>query len=61
MSLCSTKPWNSAAKLPAFSATKPGIGFYIYSILIVLKKLSRADYITEVKMIKTGQGVQDVS
>ena len=56
------KFWNYVVELPVFSVIKPGVAFF-FSFLSKLgtNKTSRADYKTEIKMIKTGKGIEEAS
>lgn len=56
-----TKHWNCAARLLAFLDTRHGAHRYFFVSLWPsdLVDYNRADYITEVKMIKTGKGIEE--
>jgi hypothetical protein len=55
------KLWNCVVGLPVFSAIKHGAAVFSFFSKQGTNETSRADFITEVKMIKTGKGIDEAS
>ena len=55
------KFWNYVVEMPVFSVIKPGVAVFFPFLYFGTNEPSRADYKTEVKMIKTGKGIKEAS
>ena len=55
------KLWDCVVRLPVFLAIKHGVAAFSFFKKQETNKTSRADFITEVKMIKTGKGIEEAS
>ena len=55
--------WNYVVELPLFSVIKPGMAVFLLFFFwkVGTNETSRADYKTEIKMVKTGKGIEEAS